>query len=757
VSTHDRSPRPIPALTGLRFVAASWVVLYHFRLDLAALLPATRVALPVFERGWLGVDLFFVLSGFVIAHNYAGRVRTFADYRRFLGLRLARIYPLHLATLLVVALLLSAQHALGHSGSGNGPSSQPGVFSGSSLVANLLLIHAWGRSIPSWNLPSWSISAEWFAYLCFPLVAAMTLRVRRRGTAAATAALSLGAMFVAMSSAHLAGTSHWDWLLRVAGEFTAGALLHRVWLMRPAAPRRSWDTALVAIGCAAVLGCVVLPGGPSSAYWLVPLLAVTVLAAASATGPVGRLLSTRGMVFWGEASYGLYMTHVLVQLITQRVVGPTTFRSASLPVRLGVVTTWAVAVGVAAVAAYVVVERPARRRLRKVIDAPRRVARAARPSYADFRALHHFTPLDGLRAISIMLVVSLHTTDRLWRPLHGAVGVTVFFVISGFLITTLLLREEDGRGEARIGAFYIRRAFRILPLYYLTLAAYVLLIGILHLQAGAADLWRSIGYYLTYQNDFAPVGSGFAHTWSLAIEEKFYLLWPLVFAVLALRRRRTSVAVALTVLSAAAALWEPVHYFATYTPILLGCVLAIAMHSERGYAVVVRLTRGWVAAVLLCALGVQMVLFENGTSIHVVFGLLVALAFPSFLLGPKWLSRVLSSRIAVYIGERSYAIYLIHRIAKGVVDRAIAPGSHSVAAEVARFVLIMVVALLGAEVLRRLVEQPMIRLGRRLAQRTGEARGRQRVSVSGRVPVQTGDTYPVGAVAPAIPVPSTDA
>src|SRR5262249_47446211 len=122
----------------------------------------------------------------------------------------------------------------------------------------------------------------------------------------------------------------------------------------------------------------------------------------------------------------------------------------------------------------------------------------------EYRARKYVTPLDGLRALSILLVITAHTTDAMWNRLHGAVGVTIFFVISGYLITTLLYREEERLGRARIKAFYIRRAFRILPLYYVTLITYIVLIGILHLQAGASSVWQSLPWYVSYQNDLAP-------------------------------------------------------------------------------------------------------------------------------------------------------------------------------------------------------------------------------------------------------------
>jgi peptidoglycan/LPS O-acetylase OafA/YrhL len=343
---------------------------------------------------------------------------------------------------------------------------------------------------------------------------------------------------------------------------------------------------------------------------------------------------------------------------------------------------------------------------------------ASRVSHGEYLSRRYFPQLDGLRAISILLVITAHTTDPVFARLHGAVGVTVFFVISGYLITTLLLREEEKKGRAGIKGFYIRRAFRILPLYYLTLVAYIVLIGILHFQAGAASLWHSLPWYVSYQNDLAPHNGGiFGQSWSLAIEEKYYLLWPLAFTVPLLRRHRLSVTAALAALTAMCSLWTTTHYFAIYTPILLGCLVALILDDPRLYGYARYVANSPVAVVLILALIGWDLEFENGSDVHIVFSVLTALLFPAVLIGPRWLARVLSSRVAVYIGKRSYAVYLIHRIAKGVVDRVVTPGSTSVPHELVHFVLITIVSLIGAEVLARLVEQPMIRLGRRLASR----------------------------------------
>jgi peptidoglycan/LPS O-acetylase OafA/YrhL len=342
--------------------------------------------------------------------------------------------------------------------------------------------------------------------------------------------------------------------------------------------------------------------------------------------------------------------------------------------------------------------------------------RSGAVSHEEYLARRYFGPLDGLRAVSILLVITAHATDPMFSRLHGAVGVTVFFVISGYLITTLLLREEERKGHARIGAFYIRRAFRILPLYYLTLAGYVVLIGVLHLQAGSSSLWHSLPWYLSYQNDLAPSGAGvFGHSWSLAIEEKYYLLWPLMFAIPVFRKYRLAVASSLAAVTALASLWPETSYFAIYTPILLGCVVALVLDNPDLYRHAVRLAVTPVALVLIAGLIAWDLTEENGSNVHILFSFLIALLIPAVLVGPRWLSGLLGNKVAVYIGTRSYAVYLIHRICKGIVDRFVSYGSHSVPHELLHYVLIVILSLIAAEVMYRVVEQPMIKLGRRLA------------------------------------------
>ena len=156
----------IRALTSLRGIAAWWVVIFHFR----QLLPANTPAIlqTIAAQGYIAVDLFFVLSGCVITLNYATWFRrpTPRAYANFLALRLARIYPLHVVMMLfylltAIVLALASHHPT------LGPEYNPTYF-----LLSLVLLQNWGfTNDTAWNVPAWSISTEWFAYLIFPLLA----------------------------------------------------------------------------------------------------------------------------------------------------------------------------------------------------------------------------------------------------------------------------------------------------------------------------------------------------------------------------------------------------------------------------------------------------------------------------------------------------------------------------------------------------------------------------------------------------------
>lgn len=159
----------IPSLTTMRGVAALMVIIFHFHLLIGALIPYEDHLITKF---YLMVDLFFVLSGFVLVHVYSKNLsvdRSWSNYISFIKARFARIYPLHLFTFLLVfglALFLRSQGIFAQL-----PVFLKNVMSNDSIPYVLTLTHSWGFVIETvWNIPSWSISVEWFLYLVFPIL-----------------------------------------------------------------------------------------------------------------------------------------------------------------------------------------------------------------------------------------------------------------------------------------------------------------------------------------------------------------------------------------------------------------------------------------------------------------------------------------------------------------------------------------------------------------------------------------------------------
>jgi len=201
-------------------------------------------------------------------------------------------------------------------------------------------------------------------------------------------------------------------------------------------------------------------------------------------------------------------------------------------------------------------------------------------------ALRYRPELDGLRAIAIFAVMGFHFA----RPLAtgGSFGVDIFFVLSGYLITSILLGQAE-EGGIRYGAFLARRARRLLPALFLLLAVYVALGPILWPQF-ANRRWldaATAAFYVTnLRETFWPADTPLSHTWSLAIEEQFYIGWPLVIGLLSRLSRRRAVQLlvaAWAVLTVARWGWEtawPAHASAYYftplhaTGLLLGSALA---------------------------------------------------------------------------------------------------------------------------------------------------------------------------------------
>jgi peptidoglycan/LPS O-acetylase OafA/YrhL len=287
-----------------------------------------------------------------------------------------------------------------------------------------------------------------------------------------------------------------------------------------------------------------------------------------------------------------------------------------------------------------------------------------------------FRSLDGLRAVSITLVLLDHLGIP-WRGKrldlgvgdYGHLGVVIFFVISGFLITSLLMTERSRKGRVSLTRFYARRALRIFPAAY----CYIACVFALGLMGYVTIPTRDFAAAITYTENFLPDPIWlFGHLWSLSVEEQFYLMWPAAFASLALRRA-TGVAVAVMLLGplARAAAWilfrETPYGDVPMFPMVAdslaaGCLLAIWRNWLEGRKWYMRLLQP-VPSLILVAL----VLILNrltGYGMVEVFGRSVENIAIAILIHRSihhsWdaAGRFLNAGLPSFVGQLSYSLYL---------------------------------------------------------------------------------------------------
>lgn len=338
--------------------------------------------------------------------------------------------------------------------------------------------------------------------------------------------------------------------------------------------------------------------------------------------------------------------------------------------------------------------------------------------------------LDGLRAVSIAMVLAGHAAsgipalrDRpllLYTVFNGSRGVNVFFVISGFLITSLLLREERLTGRISLKQFYIRRGFRILPPFWIFLGAVVLLWKI-----GAFETrWAHLAVAFTFLRDYIAGDWWTGHSWSLSVEEQFYLLWP---AAVVLAGRRRSLWIASGLIVAAPAIRVLSHLFVTgrFGPIeffmfhmrvdslMFGCALALVQNSPRFDGLAKRVLNWPCMLLALCFF-----LFLSGYLNYRFQGYYLlpfgytfeAIAISHLLLyfvrSPDSVGgRLLNSRFLVHVGVISYSLYLWQQLFLTDMLRS----------RLGNFPVNLIAAFLAAELSWRLVEQPAMRLRQRFS------------------------------------------
>ncbi|HEY4136215.1 MAG TPA: acyltransferase [Alphaproteobacteria bacterium] len=355
----------IPSLTSLRGLAALFVLLYHFCSP--AMLPNLGVneLTGFFGKGYLWVDVFFVLSGFIITHVYRGRLmqaRSWRPYKDFFVARFARIYPLH-AFLLLAFLAIECAKWAGQSSLAVATPAFAGPRSAESFFSNLFLLHAFGlQDMLTWNGPSWSISAEWWAYMLFPLLIRGYSRLTLPSCLAGFGALMLAAAWLA-SGAHQYDVTYDLGFLRGLIGFSAGILSYWLYERFPAARPLTADWGFLAV--AAALAALFHAGARD--IFILPLFVPLILATARNQGRVSRLFDMWALRRLGEISYSVY----LLQALTSFLLGSSLKRLLGHPLpELGLGASWialaclVAATLVLATATWKIVELPSRRFVR---------------------------------------------------------------------------------------------------------------------------------------------------------------------------------------------------------------------------------------------------------------------------------------------------------------------------------------------------------------------------------------------------------
>jgi peptidoglycan/LPS O-acetylase OafA/YrhL len=370
--------------------------------------------------------------------------------------------------------------------------------------------------------------------------------------------------------------------------------------------------------------------------------------------------------------------------------------------------------------------------------------------YRVFRATKNFGALNGVRALCCLLVVKEHAGWKVGWPQcldYGYLGVDMFFTISGFLIVTLMIRERETRGTINLPAFYARRSLRIFPVYYGVVIVFMFFCFII-------SPWKPNGweYYrwtfpvlFTYTQDILRTNIGdFFHTWSLAMEEQFYIFWPAAERYLS-RSGRWLALVGVIGISQAFnfGLFDPLLtkiygvgspklplYSVTFFPIGLGVVLAHLLHHPRLFAVLYRILGGPWAFLPLLVTG--MLLLEVSPSdlmgwprlgIQVIFALLLA----SLVIRPDHHAmRGLAFPPLARIGIVSYGIYVYHVF---IIDALV--HLHIKLHPALLFLVAALLTTMVAELSFRYFEQPLLRLRARFRDRPGRlAEVGQRSSLS---------------------------
>jgi peptidoglycan/LPS O-acetylase OafA/YrhL len=775
-------------LDGLRALSILWVILFHVgwytpqHLTIPAYvgLLASPWMLP-FWRGDFGVDVFFVLSGMLIAgmlideRAQTGRLRLGLFYAR----RLLRLWPALAAALLLDVLLIRDHPDM--------------TWANLLYVSNFLPIQHAGMG---WT---WSLAIEEQFYLVCPWLIGALSNLRGGARAAIVIGLLWALSMVAALIVVHQGFHAIDAEIVITRDLSswadafdtlyskpwmrAGPLLVGVgaaYVLRAPAAMKALESARV-LGTLGLLGALGLAGaathwelvehesrGLEVAYLAtfrtvfgasVAYVAVLSLSQHPLGRGVGRVLSSRALYPIAQLSYAAYLLNPIATQLVHRAMAPMVRdggpAAIALLAPLDIAATF---LGAAAI--HLLIERPfMEMRPRAPLQGPPPPAPAP-ATKSPFFALdlldNRFPVLHGMRVLAIITVVAYHVTwifmgeqgidlDPFFfaQSLTVFFGMDLFFVLSGFLIGSILLRSIEKSGTQDIGRFYVRRIFRTFPPYYLVLAILAVAFKMTAAQR------HHLGWEVLYATNFLPLQRGqtvMFWGWSLGLEEQFYLTVPLLF--FALQRLRTVRAR----LGLLAALWASAlvvrmaiflsrHswsdgdlygavYFRTHTrfdPLIAGIIIAV-VHQRWSKDIAAWLKDPFHRALLgLPSLGclwlllrptifggehVQMVhIFAWGTVTSLMYFGLVPLA----LYTDGWICRWLSAPYFRRMATLGYGVYLVHI---PIIDHVMVPAAKAAQARHWSMALIwpaaltatMLLALGVGYVLHVLVEKPSLRL-----------------------------------------------
>ena len=351
------------------------------------------------------------------------------------------------------------------------------------------------------------------------------------------------------------------------------------------------------------------------------------------------------------------------------------------------------------------------------------------PAHQAYLNRRYFGSLDGIRGLAILAVVWHHTAPRFgWLPMSGRgfLGVDMFFVMSAFLIVTLLLRERDRTNAISLEKFYMRRVLRIFPLYYGIILLFIVLFGVVARSGDmAAPFFDALPYYLTYTSNFIDELTLFTVAWSLATEEQFYLFWPPIEKFLS--RFLLPIWVGLLFVNQLInyrVLFASYHEHleilqSTFTPILLGVGLAHVLHKRAWFDRFQNaIGQKWMVLVWSAVL---LVLFNLPIAdISGTVRLLIQLAMTGFVASAvlqeeNFLVPLFQWKPILRLGTVSYGVYLFHMLVATISAAILHRAGLTDSASITLFVVVLVGSYIIAEVSFRFYETPFIRLKKRFA------------------------------------------